>query len=47
MDDFLIGPQIDEIFSWYESFVNNNFDEEIPEEHDDWNRFCITNQSSL
>lgn len=46
MDDFLIGPQIDEIFSWYdyELLFNNDFDEEVPEEHDDWNRFCITNQ---
>ena len=25
MDDFLIGPQIDEIFSWYEEALKTNF----------------------
>ena len=28
MDDFLIGPQIDEIFSWYEEVLKINFFED-------------------
>ena len=28
MDDFLIGPQIDEVFSWYEEALKANFFED-------------------
>lgn len=45
MDDFLIGPQIDEFF-WNDEFYYSLIidDEEIPEEHDDWNREFYLNK---
>lgn len=45
MDDFLIGPQIDELF-WGDEFFYNLMieDEEVPEEHDDWNREFYSNK---
>ena len=48
-DDFDTQIQSDEIRDWYDyelyyGYIEGEEEEIIPEEYDDWKRFCITDQ---